>query len=117
MEIRHIEPALNEINAGSDLDGNGNSSPQDGATFTAEVIATMMPDGNTSGDDPRYQRAQPGARGDAGAKLAAIVESSDDAIIGKRRLAALSPRGTAGAEQMFGYAAGGDRWPNPHPRC
>ncbi len=48
-EIRHIEPALNELNAGSDHGREWQFLRKDGSSFTAEVIATMMPDGNLMG--------------------------------------------------------------------
>ncbi len=45
-EIQHIEPALNVINSRLDYHRDWQFRRQDGSTFSAEVIATQMPDGN-----------------------------------------------------------------------
>jgi PAS domain S-box-containing protein len=48
-EIRHIGPALSEINGKSDHHREWQFRRKDGSAFEAEVIATMMPDGNLMG--------------------------------------------------------------------
>ena len=48
-EVRHIGPALNIIKAGSDYHREWQFRRKDGSTFEAEVIASMMPDGNLLG--------------------------------------------------------------------
>jgi len=48
-EIEHIEPALRVINAKSDYQREWQFRRKDGTAFAAEVIATMMPDGNLLG--------------------------------------------------------------------
>jgi PAS domain S-box-containing protein len=45
-EIRNIEPALELIKAKTDYNREWRFRRQDGSVFTAEVIATLMPDGN-----------------------------------------------------------------------
>jgi PAS domain S-box-containing protein len=45
-EIPHIGPALGAIHARSDYHREWQFQRKDGSTFSAEVIATMMPDGN-----------------------------------------------------------------------
>jgi len=48
-EIQHIGPALGEIKANSDHHREWRFRRKDGSVFPAEVIATMMPDGNLMG--------------------------------------------------------------------
>ncbi len=48
-EITHIGPALSVIKAGSDYNREWQFRRRDGSVFPAEVIATMMPDGNLLG--------------------------------------------------------------------
>lgn len=48
-EIPHIEPALDTIKGKSDYHREWTFRRKDGSTFGAEVIATMMPDGNLMG--------------------------------------------------------------------
>ncbi|HEX7261948.1 MAG TPA: PAS domain S-box protein [Luteolibacter sp.] len=45
-EIRHIAPAVHEIQSKSDYKREWQFQRKDGSTFPAEVIATLMPDGN-----------------------------------------------------------------------
>ncbi|HWA09303.1 MAG TPA: PAS domain S-box protein [Opitutaceae bacterium] len=75
---------------------------KDGSIFTAEVIATAMPDGNLLGlirDITERKEAEV-----VTARLAAIVESSNDAIVGKD-LAGIVTSWNSGAEAIFGYSA------------
>jgi PAS domain S-box-containing protein len=48
-EIQHIETALNVIKAKADYHREWRFRRKDGSTFVAEVIATLMPDGNLLG--------------------------------------------------------------------
>jgi PAS domain S-box-containing protein len=48
-EIEHIESALNIIKSKSDYQREWQFQRKDGSTFPAEVLATMMPDGNLLG--------------------------------------------------------------------
>jgi PAS domain S-box-containing protein len=48
-EIRHIAPALDKIKTKSDYHREWQFRRKDGSVFPAEVIATMMPDGNLLG--------------------------------------------------------------------
>ena len=48
-EIQHIQPALDAIKDGSDYHREWQFRRKDGSFFTAEVLATMMPDGNLLG--------------------------------------------------------------------
>jgi hypothetical protein len=48
-EVEHIVPALNTIKARSDYHRDWQFRRKDGSVFTAEVIATAMPDGNLLG--------------------------------------------------------------------
>jgi PAS domain S-box-containing protein len=102
-EIQNIGPALDAINANSHYSREWQFRRKDGSVFAAEVIATLMPDGNLMGmirDITDRKRAE-----ETQVKLAAIVESSDDAIIGKT-LDGFITTWNSGAEQIFGYTAG-----------
>ena len=48
-EFRHIDPALSTINAQSDYHREWSLRRKNGSVFSAEVIATLMPDGNLLG--------------------------------------------------------------------
>ncbi len=75
---------------------------RDAKQFDVEVIATKMPDGNVMAmirDITARKQAEAAA-----AQLAAIITSSDDAVVGKT-LEGVVTSWNAGAEQVFGYSA------------
>ncbi|HTE51260.1 MAG TPA: PAS domain S-box protein [Kofleriaceae bacterium] len=65
-ELEHIEPALDQIKAGTDYHREWQFLRKDGSLFPAEVIATMMPDGTLIGmvrDISERRQAEAALRG------------------------------------------------------
>jgi PAS domain S-box-containing protein len=101
-ETAHIDTALEELHNRADHQREWHFRRKDGTTFAAEVIATMMPDGYLMGmiRDITDRKAADDYR----ARLAAIVESSVDAII-SIDLHGMIVSWNKGAQQIFGYPA------------
>ena len=101
-EIQHIGTTLHDIQLGRGYSREWQFRRKDGTVFSAEVAVTTMPDGNLLAmvrDISARKQAEMSA-----ARLAAIVESSNDAIVGKD-LNSIVTSWNVGAEKMFGYSA------------
>jgi len=101
-EVPHIGTALNEINGKADHRREWQFRRKDGSVFSAEVIATLMPDGTLLGllrDLSESKQAH-----DYRQHLAAIVESSSDAIVSTDADGKVI-NWNAGAEAIFGHTA------------
>jgi len=101
-EIEHIAPALNEIHSRSDHRREWQFRRKDGSVLSADVLATRMPDGTVLAmlRDLSDEQQALAAR----ERLAAIVESSQDAIVGTDLNSGITSW-NAGAEAIFGYTA------------
>jgi PAS domain S-box-containing protein len=101
-EVPYIESALDAIRGRSDYSREWQFRRKNGSTFPAEVIATQMPDGNLLAmvrDITERKQTEVASR-----RLAAIVESSQDAIY-STNLGGGITSWNAGAELMLGYTA------------
>ena len=101
-EIEHIAMGLAAIKAGSEYQREWQFLRNDGSLFAAEVIATLMSDGNILSmiRDITARKEEEMAR----SRMAAIIESSNDAVISKN-LDGVLTSWNAGAERIFGYSA------------
>ena len=99
-EIQEIRPALNVIKSKSDYQREWNFRRKDGSVFSADVIATMMPDGNLLAmirDITERKSAQQQI-----AEQAALLEKARDAIL-VRDLDGKILFWNSGAERIYGW--------------
>lgn len=106
-EIPHIGPALDRIKAKSDYHREWRFRRKDGSVFEAEVIATMMPDGNLLGmvrDVTERQRAEAALR----QSREEFKDLFDNAPIGYHEVDAQGrlARVNQAELEMLGYSAG-----------
>ncbi|MCD6048957.1 MAG: multi-sensor hybrid histidine kinase, partial [Verrucomicrobia bacterium] len=84
-EVPHIEPALSKINSGTDYHREWQFRRKDGSTFAAEVIASLMPDGNVLAmfrDITERKQAEDELRR-TNALLHAVADGTADAVFVK----------------------------------
>ncbi|MBX3279953.1 MAG: PAS domain S-box protein [Acidobacteria bacterium] len=101
-ETPHIDDAIDEITNRADHRREWQFRRKDGSIFPADVVATLMPDGTLLGLIRDLSDTK--AAHDYREHLAAIVESSQDAIV------STNPDGivtswNGGAEDVYGYSA------------
>jgi len=101
-EIQQIEPAISAIQARSDYHREWKFRRKDGSIFGAEVIATIMPDGNLLGmirDISERKHAS-----EQIAEQAALLDKARDAIV-VRDLVGKILFWNKGAERMYGWTS------------
>jgi diguanylate cyclase (GGDEF)-like protein/PAS domain S-box-containing protein len=102
-DLKIVESVLSAANVAVGHYGNIHLRRKDDSCFTAELMSARMTDGNVLVVvRPLSQQKSDAAISN---RLAAIVESSDDAIIGKD-LNSIITSWNSGAERIFGYSAG-----------